>query len=43
MAALGEVTQLLVQIQGGGEQAAAQLVPLVYKELRKIAAATDAA
>jgi RNA polymerase sigma factor (TIGR02999 family) len=35
----GEVTQLLARIRVGDEQAAAQLVPLVYKELRKIAAA----
>ena len=34
----GDVTQLLAQIRGGDEQAAGQLVPLVYKELRKITA-----
>lgn len=39
MADRGEVTQLLAQIREGDEQAAAQLVPLVYKELRKIASA----
>ena len=39
MAERGDVTQLLAQIRGGDEQAAEQLVPLVYKELRKIAAA----
>ena len=39
MAERDEVTQLLAQIRGGDERAAAQLVPLVYKELRKIAAA----
>ena len=39
MADRGEVTQLLARIRVGDEQAAAQLVPLVYKELRKIAAA----
>jgi len=33
-----EVTQLLVRIQDGDEQAADQLIPLVYKELRKMAA-----
>jgi RNA polymerase sigma factor (TIGR02999 family) len=35
----GEVTRLLSRIQGGDENAVAQLVPLVYKELRRIAAA----
>lgn len=39
MAERGDVTQLLAQIRGGDERAAEQLVPLVYKELRKIAAA----
>ena len=39
MADRGEVTQLLAQIREGDEQAAAQLVPLVYKELRRIASA----
>jgi RNA polymerase sigma factor (TIGR02999 family) len=39
MADRGEVTQLLAQIRDGDEQAAALLVPLVYKELRKIASA----
>ena len=34
----GDVTQLLSRIQSGDGQAATQLVPLVYKELRKIAA-----
>jgi|SRR5580765_641316 len=38
MAERGEVTRLLARIQSGDEQAAAELVPLVYKELRKIAA-----
>ena len=33
-----EVTQLLVRIRDGDEQAAARLIPLVYKELRKMAA-----
>jgi RNA polymerase sigma factor (TIGR02999 family) len=33
-----EVTQLLVRIRDGDELAAAQLIPLVYKELRKMAA-----
>jgi len=35
----GEVTLLLSRIRSGDEQAAAELVPLVYRELRKIAAA----
>jgi len=39
MAERGEVTQLLAQIRAGDEQASARLIPLVYKELRKIAAA----
>jgi RNA polymerase sigma-70 factor (ECF subfamily) len=39
MAEQNEVTQLLAQIRLGDERAVAQLVPLVYKELRKIAAA----
>jgi len=39
MADRGEVTQLLARIRVGDDQAVAQLVPLVYKELRKIAAA----
>ena len=34
----GDVTQLLARIQSGDGQAATRLVPLVYKELRKIAA-----
>ena len=39
MADRGDVTRLLVRVQSGDDDAAAQLVPLVYKELRKIAAA----
>jgi RNA polymerase sigma-70 factor, ECF subfamily len=35
----GDVTLLLARVGDGDEQAAAQLVPLVYKELRRIAAA----
>jgi RNA polymerase sigma factor (TIGR02999 family) len=31
------VTQLLVDLSGGDQKAAAQLVPLVYKELRRLA------
>jgi RNA polymerase sigma factor (TIGR02999 family) len=34
-----EVTILLSQIHGGNQQAVAQILPLIYKELRKIAAA----
>lgn len=39
MAERDEVTQLLAQIRAGDEQASERLVPLVYKELRKIAGA----
>jgi len=39
MAERHEVTQLLSQVRAGDKQASAQLVPLVYKELRKIAGA----
>lgn len=35
----GDVTELLAKIRSGDEQAASRLVPLVYKELRRIAAA----
>src|SRR5579872_6811801 len=34
----GEVTKLLAEIRGGDKHAADQLVPIVYKELRRIAA-----
>ena len=33
----GEVTQLLAQIKGGNEDALAKLIPVVYKELRRLA------
>lgn len=33
-----EVTQILNQIEGGDQQAASQLLPLVYEELRRLAA-----
>ncbi len=33
----GEVTQLLAQIKGGNEDALAKLIPIVYKELRRLA------
>ena len=38
-----EITQLLESAQAGDRQAAAQLLPLVYDELRKLAAARMAA
>jgi RNA polymerase sigma-70 factor (ECF subfamily) len=37
-AASAEVTVLLAQLAGGDEQAASRLVPLVYSELRRMAA-----
>jgi RNA polymerase sigma factor (TIGR02999 family) len=36
---MSEVTRILSQIESGNPQAAAQLLPLVYDELRKLAAA----
>jgi len=33
----GEVTQLLLELKNGNREAANQLIPLVYKELRRIA------
>ena len=39
MAGMSEVTQILDQIQQGDPQAAAELLPLVYDELRRLAAA----
>jgi RNA polymerase sigma factor (TIGR02999 family) len=39
MSGPGDVTQLLARVERGDEHAAAQLIPLVYKELRRIAAA----
>lgn len=33
----GEVTQLLLELKDGNREAANQLIPLVYKELRRIA------
>ena len=33
----GEVTQLLAQIKGGNEDALAKLIPIVYRELRRLA------
>src|SRR5271163_4419450 len=39
MASMSEVTQILDQIGHGDPQAAANLLPLVYAELRRLAAA----
>ena len=36
---MSDATQLLLQIEAGDPQAAEQLLPLVYDELRKLAAA----
>jgi RNA polymerase sigma factor (TIGR02999 family) len=36
---MSDVTQILGQIEGGDAQAAEKLLPLVYDELRKLAAA----
>ena len=35
---MGDVTQILSAIEDGDTQAAEQLLPLVYEELRKLAA-----
>jgi len=35
----GEVTRLISRIRAGDEQAATDLMPIVYKELRRMAAA----
>lgn len=43
MAAMAEVTQILTAIHAGDPKAAAELLPLVYDELRKLAAARVAA
>ena len=34
----GEFTQLLLQLRGGEAEAEAKLIPLVYQELRRLAA-----
>src|ERR1700678_2993883 len=34
----GEVTQLLIELRAGGRDAEAKLIPLVYTELRRLAA-----
>ncbi len=39
MAAMSEVTQILARLDQGDPRAAEQLLPLVYEELRKLAAA----
>ena len=39
MASMNDVTQILSQIESGDPKAAEQLLPLVYEELRKLAAA----
>lgn len=36
---MSDVTQILVQLESGNAQAAEQLLPLVYEELRKLASA----
>ena len=38
MAPMNEITQILSGIEAGDPHAAAQLLPLVYEELRKLAA-----
>jgi hypothetical protein len=35
---MGDVTQILSAIQGGGRRAAEELLPLIYDELRRLAA-----
>src|SRR5260370_19633618 len=35
---LGDITQLLVELRGGNKDAEAKLIPLVYNELRRLAA-----
>ena len=43
MAVMADITQILAAIEAGDRQAAAELLPLVYDELRKLAAARMAA
>src|SRR5947208_6174782 len=43
MAAMADVTQILAAVEAGDPRAAAELLPLVYAELRKLAAARMAA
>jgi RNA polymerase sigma factor (TIGR02999 family) len=43
MAAMADVTQILAAVEAGDPAAAAELLPLVYAELRKLAAARMAA
>ena len=40
--AMSDVTRILLQIEQGNPQAAEKLLPLVYEELRKLAAAKRA-
>ena len=37
----GEVTNLLLELKRGNKEAEGRLIPLVYKELRRIAAILD--
>jgi len=37
MAAAGEITRLLTELKGGNREAQAELIPLVYQELRRVA------
>src|SRR5215208_979234 len=39
MAVMADVTQILAAVEAGDPEAAAELLPLVYAELRKLAAA----
>src|SRR5829696_3630396 len=43
MAVMADVTRILAAVEAGDSQAAAELLPLVYDELRKLAAARMAA
>ena len=40
---MSQVTRILNQIEAGDQQAAEELLPLVYEELKKLAAAMRAA
>ena len=40
---MNEFTEILLRIQKGDEESAAKLLPLVYEELRRLAAARIAA
>src|SRR5829696_3436288 len=43
MAVMADVTRILAAVEAGDRKAAAELLPLVYDELRKLAAARMAA